>query len=180
MVRIRGTVVVIGIDTLQGCKEPSKQFALVEDHVRRIREVPMLQSSEIVFMVERNLGFEAEHHQRALEHIPFSRHRIDHQAKRFGILTTQDIKYQMMTLLNNMLRDHRINVRQPLLSADPDGNAKRLREQLGIYSFQYKDAQNVFGKQRVALCGKVGGLKDDVCMALQLGVYYSAQPHLYA
>ena len=33
---------------------------------------------------------------------------------------------------------------------------------------------------RVALCGKVGGMKDDVVIALQLGVYYSARPELYA
>ena len=101
-------------------------------------------------MVERNLGFEAEHHERALRDIPGTRHRIDHQAKRFGILTTEDIKYGMMTLLNTMLRDQRVNVKEPLLSEDPLGNRKRLREQLIIYSFQYKAAANAFGKQRVA------------------------------
>jgi hypothetical protein len=59
-------------------------------------------------MVERNLGFEAEHHERALRDIPMTRHRIDHQAKRFGILTTEDIKYGMMTLFNTMLRDRNV------------------------------------------------------------------------
>ena len=42
-------------------------------------------------MVERNLGFEAEHHERALAGIPMTRHRVDHQAKRFGILTTEEV-----------------------------------------------------------------------------------------
>jgi len=56
-------------------------------------------------MVERNLGFEAEHHQRALNGLPHTRFRIDRNANRYGILTTEEIKYGMMTLFNNMLRD---------------------------------------------------------------------------
>ena len=160
--------------------EPEKQFLLVEQHIERIREDPMYVGSPIVMMVERNLGFESEHHERALRNIPMLRHRIDHQAKRFGILTTEDIKYGMMTLCNTMLRDQRINVVEPLLSADPVGNRRRLREQMIIYSFQYKAAVNAFGKQRVSLNGKVGGMKDDVCIALQLAIYYSNQEHMYA
>lgn len=89
------------------------------------------------------------------------------------------IKLAMMTLANNMLRDKRINVLDPLLSEDAPAARRRLREQLGIYSFQYKAAANAFGKQRVALNGKVGGMKDDVCIALQLAVYYSQRPELY-
>jgi len=161
------------------CTEPEKQFALVHRHIDRIREDDIFRQSEIVIMVERNLGFESEHHERALRDIPLTRHRVDHQAKRFGILTTEEIKYAMMTLFNTMLRDQRVNVREPLVSDDPIANRKRLREQLIIYSFQFKAAANAFGKQRVSLNGKVGGMKDDVCVALQLAVYYSNQTHMY-
>lgn len=80
----------------------------------------------------------------------------------------------MMTLFSTMMRDQRINVREPLLSADPVGNRRRLREQLAvredvlrvlgvacvltsyitqIYSFQYKTASNAFSKGRVSLNG---------------------------
>ena len=152
---------------------------MVRRHIARIRDDPMFTMSEIIIMVERNLGFESEHHERALRDIPGTRHRIDHQANRFGVLTTEEIKYGMMTLFNTLLRDQRVNVADPLLSDDPDGNRKRLREQLIIYSFQYKAAANAFGKQRVSLNGKVGVMKDDVCVALQLGVYYSNQSHMY-
>jgi hypothetical protein len=34
-----------------------------------------------------------------------------------------------------------------------------------VYSFQYKQAVNCFGKQRVALFGKVGGMEDDVVLS---------------
>ena len=95
--------------------------------------------------------FESEHHERALAHIPHTRFRVDHQAKRFGILTTKEVKYPSCTLLNTLLRDQRVAVLNPLLSEDPEGNRKRVEDQLRIYSMQFKAAQNVFGKQRQAL-----------------------------
>lgn len=112
--------------------------------------------------------------------MPNVRFRVDHSAKRFGILTTEEIKYAMMTLTSNMLKDQRLAVQTPLLSDDPEGNRARLKEQMIIYSFQFKAAMNVFSKQRVALCGKVGGMKDDVCIALQLAIYFSKEEYMYA
>jgi len=38
----------------------------VERHIHGLRQQVVFATSEIVVMVERNLGFEAEHHQRAL------------------------------------------------------------------------------------------------------------------
>ena len=112
--------------------EPEKQFKLVEDHISRIRDQSVFMNSEIVIMCERNLGFEAEHHEKALRDLRLVRHRVDREAKRFGILTTEDIKYAMMTLFSTMMRDQRVNVREPLLSAEPDANRRRLRDQLGF------------------------------------------------
>jgi len=40
-----------------------------------------------------------------------------------------------------------------------------------VYSFQFKQAANCFCKQHGTLCGKVGGMKDDVVIALQLAAY---------
>jgi hypothetical protein len=78
-----------------------------------------------------------------------------------------------------MLRDQRVAFRNPLLSEDPPTARRRIQEQMKVYSFQFKQAANCFGKQRVALCGKVGGMKDDVVIALQLAAYYTERPELY-
>ena len=78
--------------------EPEKQFKLVEDHISRIRDQSVFMNSEIVIMCERNLGFEAEHHEKALRDLHLVRHRVDREAKRFGILTTEDIKYAMVCI----------------------------------------------------------------------------------
>lgn len=89
-------------------------------------------------MCERNLGFEAEHHERALRDIPNTRHRIDRAGKRYGILTTEEIKHQMATLLSTMMREQRVNILKPLLSENPQGNARRLMDQFSVYSLQFK------------------------------------------
>jgi hypothetical protein len=78
-----------------------------------------------------------------------------------------------------MLKEHRLNVLKPLLSENPAANAKRLFEQLTIYSLQFKEASSVFGKGRAALSGKVGGMKDDVVIAMQLAIYFSKEQYLY-
>lgn len=160
--------------------EPEKQFALVERHIDRLRTHPMLCDSPVVIMVERNLGFEAEHHHRALQGLRLTRHRVDHTAQRYGILTTEEIKHAMCTLLDNMLREQRLSILPEIYSERPTENTARLREQLHIYSLQFKQAANNFGKTRVALNGKVGGMKDDVAIALQLAIYYSASEKMYA
>ena len=162
------------------CPEPSKQFALVERQIQRLKSLPLLLFSPIIIMCERNLGFEAEYHEHVLRGIPHTRHRIDHAAKRYGVLTTEVIKHGMCTLTNTMLREQRINILKPLISEDPEANLRRLHEQLTVYSLQFKEAHNVFSKTRAALSGKVGGMKDDVVIAMQLGIYYSAEPHMYA
>ena len=105
---------------------------------------------------------------------------MDHAAQRYGILTTEDIKHAMCTLLDTMLREQRVSVMPTLLSERPADNAARLRDQLHIYSLQFKQAADTFGKTRVALNGKVGGMKDDVVIALQLAIYYSASEKMYA
>ena len=152
---------------------------LVTRHIERIRTCPCFYDSEIVIMCERNLGFEAEHHERALRGIAKTRHRIDHGAKRFGVLTTEEIKHAMCTLTAVLLKEHRLNVLKPLLSENPPANAKRLFEQLSIYSLQFKEASSVFSKGRAALSGKVGGMKDDVVIAVQLAIYFSKDKYLY-
>ena len=59
---------------------------------------------------------QAEHHHRALQGIAGTRHRVDHAAQRYGILTTEDIKHAMCTLLDTMLREERVSVMPTLLS----------------------------------------------------------------
>jgi hypothetical protein len=172
--RSRGNISIVGVDVLSGCKEPSKQFRLVEEHIGKLRENLYRSSSKVILFVERNLGFEAEHHKRALSHIPNTVFHEDEKAGRVGILTTDHVKHAAMELLNIMLREKRVAVCQYMHSRDKKGMLVRLREQLEVYSFQYKQGLNTFQKDRTALSGKVGGMKDDIAISLQLGVYWTS------
>jgi hypothetical protein len=167
---------VVGGEVLSGCKDPQKQFDLVADHIRRLRRSHMeWRNSRIIIYVERNLGHEAEHHKHALQDIPGVYFREDPKNGRVGLLTTQDIKFGAATLLNIMLREQRLCMlpETNLVCRDAKDLVGRLREQLYMYSLQYKDSTDTFGKQRVALNGKMGGMKDDCVICLQLGIFFT-------
>jgi len=59
------------------------------------------------------------------------------------------------------------------VSKDESGMKTKLREQLQIYSYQFKGAGTVFTKDQMALTGKVGGMKDDLAICLQLALYHT-------
>ena len=79
--------------------DPGRQFQLVEDHIRRLREHVDRAGSRVVVYVERNLGFEAEHHKRALDHLPNVTFYVDGKAQRVGVITTEDVKHAMCSLV---------------------------------------------------------------------------------
>ena len=153
--------------------EPDKQFAMIEDHICRLRASrPQWLQSPVRIYVERNLGFEAEHHKLALQHLPGVSFRMDPNCDRVGIYTSQTVKHAMSTLLNTMLRDERVHVIKPVVTLDK-ANLIRLRDQLNVYSYQFKLGVTTFQPDRCAISGKIGGMKDDIAIALQLGVYFT-------
>jgi hypothetical protein len=79
------------------------------------------------------------------------------KAGRVGVLTTDQVKFSAMQIVNILLRERRISIDKHMHSRDKRGNLVRLREQCEIYSFQFKEAANTFQKSRTALSGKVGG-----------------------
>ena len=99
----------------------------------------------------------------------------DDQAQRTGVLTTDKVKLAAMTLLNLMLRERRVHILPDaqLVSSTPAAHRKKLRDQMEIYSMQFKVPDTVFQRGRYALSGKVGGMKDDIIICLQLAIYWT-------
>lgn len=154
--RHQGVHCVIGLDTLSGCKDPEKQFRLLTEHIKAIQAESKWSASAITVFVEHNLGFEAEHHERALRGLKNVSFYKDVQRQRVGVLTTLSVKHAMCTLVNAMLRERRLCVRnQPFISREGIAAKKLLRDELEIYSYQFKSAATVFQKTQVALSGKV-------------------------
>jgi hypothetical protein len=138
-----------------------------------LRQIPGKSASPIIIYVERNLGFEAEHHKRALDTLPGVSFYADQKANRVGVLTTEAVKHAMCQLVVVMLQEKRIHMHKPLVSKDERGLRLRLREQMEVYSYQFKIGTTTFQRDRVALSGKVGGMKDDICICLQLACYFT-------
>lgn len=153
--RTMGVAIIIGIDILSGCKDPEKQFKLLVNHIKALQNQTVWRMSNITVFVEHNLGFEAEHHERALRGMPNVRFYRDMQRQRVGVLTTLQTKHAMCTLTNAMLREKRICVRKDLfVSNDRGGMMVLLRDELNTYSYQFKSAATVFSRDQCALSGK--------------------------
>jgi len=153
--------------------DPSRQFDLVTSHIALIRNSIGRKACRVFVFVERNLGFEAEHHKRALDYLPGVTFYVDQKASRVGVLTTEATKHAMATLVVSMLAERRLHVLPQLYSKEPEAMRTRLREQMQTYSAQFKQAPDTFGKDKISLSGKVGGMKDDVCICLQLAAYFT-------
>jgi hypothetical protein len=79
----------------------------------------------------------------------------------------------MAQLVVSMLAERRLHVLPALYSHEPEAMRARLREQMETYSAQFKQAPDTFGKDKISLSGKIGGMKDDVCICLQLAAYFT-------
>ena len=166
---------VIGIDKLSGCKDPERQHLLLIDHISRIRQQVHWCKSPIKIFVEHNLGFEAEHHERALRGLPGTTFYKDEKRQRVGVLTTLPVKHAMCCLTNALLREDRVTVlpNDKIVSLDPVGVKKLLMDELGMYSYQFKGAATPFTKDQMALSGKFGGQADDLAILFQLAIYWT-------
>jgi hypothetical protein len=111
------------------------------DHIHKLRQNIFWVRSLITVFVEHNLGFEAEHHERALRHLPSVVFYKDSQRQRVGILTTLQVKHAMCTLTNAMLRERRISLLREedgFVSLDGGAMKRLLLEELETYSYQFK------------------------------------------
>tara|TARA_X000000368_G_scaffold204032_1_gene161029 strand:+ start:644 stop:1273 length:630 start_codon:yes stop_codon:yes gene_type:complete len=166
-------VQVLGGETLQ-TKEPNKTFALLRAHIQAVRESsPGLYCSPVLVVVERNLGFEAEHLFRACEDIPNTYYvRENNQPSRIGVLTTLPRKQEFVTLTNVLLRESRIFAWETSwTNVQNNGSRKVLHEQLSYFGYTFSAADNLFQKERFSISGKGAGGKDDLCMAFLIGLY---------
>lgn len=164
---------VLGAETLQ-TKEPEKTFELLCRHVSALRaENSLLLGSQCVITVERNLGFEAEHLYRACRGIENSVYvREARDATRIGVLTTLERKQEFVTYANVMLRETRVFAwKHGWINVEENDTRKVLYEQLSFFGYTFSAPENQFQREKFAISGKAAGGKDDLCMALLIGMY---------
>jgi len=75
--------------------------------------------------------------------------------------------------MNNLLRETRIFIdREGWVDCGKNKTTSMLLEQLSFFGFAFTCPENAFQKEKVAISGKSSGGKDDLCMALLIGLFF--------
>jgi hypothetical protein len=170
-----GITKILGAESLN-TKDPIKCFTLLKTHIVAVRN----QYSELYFsvcklIIERNLGFEAEHMYRETRGMDNVAYLKQPNSERIGCLTTQDLKLGFVTYLNILLRENRFFVTPEAEFVDLNKSKSRemLLDQLCFFSFTFNAPETVMHKEKFAISGKSAGGKDDLAMACQIGVFHA-------
>lgn len=137
-----------------------------------------------VLMTESNLGLEAAHIANLFKQDPSVVSLRETGAEgRFGVLTTHQRKLEFVALLENLLLQDAVRIAERVTSDDAKARLDTLKKQLLQYRMVCSEAQatTVFNAARITYSGKVsengkvtGALQDDLCIALQLAVFWSS------
>ena len=167
-------VQILGAEVLQ-TKDPYKTFELLKQHVQAVRSCDENYTcSNVCIIVERNLGFEAEHlFRECRDSIPNSSFLCEPGIERIGVLTTHSRKIAYVGVMNNLLRETRIFINsQTWVDCGKNKTTTMLLEQLSFFGFAFTRPENAFQKEKVAISGKSSGGKDDLWMALLIGLFF--------
>lgn len=165
---------VLGADILQ-TKDPYKSFELLKLHIEKIRSHNYLFSeSKVEIIVERNLGFEAEHvYRECRSSIPNCEFMVEPGVDRIGVLTTHTRKLAYVSVMNIMLKENRIYCSKDSWVECGENNSRTvLLDQMSFFGFMFTRPDNAFQKEKVAINGKSAGGKDDLCMSLLIGMFF--------
>jgi len=165
---------ILGAEVLQ-TKDPYKTFELLKEHIRAVRaRDENYACSNVCIIVERNLGFEAEHlFRECRDTIQNSSFVCEPGIERIGVLTTHSRKVAYVGVMNNLLRETRIFIdREGWVDCGKNKTTTMLLEQLSFFGFAFTRPENAFQKEKMAISGKSSGGKDDLCMALLIGLFF--------
>ena len=157
---------------------------LLKRHVNALRS-RCQGSPKFVIMTESNLGLEAAHIANFFREEPRCVClRETGPEGRFGVLTTHGRKFEFAALLEQYLMQQAITICNHVVSDDAPGAVRQLETQLLNYRMVSSSdtTLNAFSNTRVTLSGKVGAngkitggaMQDDLCIALQLAIFWSS------
>lgn len=148
--------------------------ALVLKHVQKARELPDMHDATVVFCLESNLAFEAQHILRAVTQAGIKKWLALQEGVggSLGFLTTNATKEAMCLMLRDALRIGCIALHEQFFSHTQTVSEikHQLGEELKTYTVIVEPGRTPFCRVRKTYSGKIGGRQDDVCVALQLAL----------
>ena len=168
---MRVRVQILGVEALH-TREVRNTHMLLANHLEMVRRIDLLQGSTAVMSFESNLAFESQHLLHHLQTTGFSRwvSLAEGAHNALGWLTTNSRKEAMALMLREVLRVGKISYHPNFfsLSMTREEAKRRIGEELRNYSVITEPSKSHFGKPRKTYTGKIGGMQDDIAIAVQL------------
>ena len=164
---------LIGIDSLRSRDVRSTHRAVL-GHVAAIRRIRHLEDVTIVFSLESNLAYEAQHLTHAFTQAGLKKWLClsEGAGGSLGWLTTNERKESMMFALRDALAVGSIALAKDFfcLTQPKTAALNQVEEELRAYSVLIEPPKTPFGKSKKTYTGKLGGRNDDVAIAIQLAI----------
>ncbi|MHA1683807.1 MAG: hypothetical protein ACTSUE_22905 [Promethearchaeota archaeon] len=174
------TFVILGLESIDA-KHPRDFKDRMLDHIDRLRSFESTKNALIVLIPESNLGMASGWLDGwVTENREYVVTMVEKELKA-GVGTTHPVKKNMMHMTRMMLEtDHLMFAKEMVctgIESISDGiqyQLGELKRQLKVYQEFKQTPDNPLGKTRVGYTGKLGsGRKDDMCVALQLALFWS-------
>ena len=149
---------------------------LLINHIKAVRNLPGLESAYVMLSVESNLGNEAMHHHAYISSSGLTKVVVMNEDKdRDGVRTTHDMKRTMVIILNDALTHLRLHFYKDMVSVNDrhDSNAmvKKIIQQVTGFHRIVIPPVKPHQEPKERYDGTMGGGRDDLIMALMLGLY---------
>ncbi len=173
--------VITGLESIDA-KNPRDYQNRIIEHIDRLREHPSTKNATIVLIVESNLGMSSGWiNNYVMEKRGDNVVEMDDKVLKSGVATTHPVKKSMMQITRTFLEQDQLRFAKDLVCTGIDSlnDGKEfvmgeLKRQLKVYQEFKQTPDNPLGKTRVGYTGKLGsGRKDDMCVALQLMLFWS-------
>ena len=159
-------MVVLGAESLVLASDAELEKAL-ETHLKNVRAVVGIQATFIT-IIEQNYGgwVYASRVAALCDRFQPCLHltRDSTPLRRIGVVTTHEVKETMRFVLQDKLRGERFAFAEPFVTSTNDVK-EELKKQLKAYKFIEKNSEV---QARRYLTGKVNGMNDDLCIAVQM------------
>lgn len=184
MVKTRdGKNVIVGMDT-SASKKQTEIDNLVRGHFAGLRRHPCLQESMIIVYVEANMSWLIPSNIKNIVttgvfgHVIMETSNIKSTDENLpGVLTTNANKRLYAEILQSCIIEDSLSFSSHCSKhAQFHSNKRKLMDQLRNYRREIKEPNDMaFGQFRESYTGKAKGQKDDMCLCIQLLLYWRAQ-----
>lgn len=170
----RGNYYIIGGETVPS-KDIEKNFDTLHNHYDLMNQNKIFKNSTKIFIIENNLGFEAQHYAKYINN-NFKNLIVLKEQDSIGFHTDHKFKAASCEKLRALLQTNMISFSTDFFTAS--SSVEKIKEkymdQLQNYVIVKDVPKSHFSKIRKTYTGKTSvGAKDDLCITLQLNIYWS-------